>query len=83
MINAASATEITNAWQQLEAAHGPRATQYMRSSLQPAIEAAAKDGHSHISLEGVSEEFLQNLIAALQSLGYGTQLSGDTFTITW
>lgn len=83
MINAASALNITNAWLQLEAAHGARATQYMRSILGPAIEAAARDGRNHISQQNVSDGFLQDLIKALQSLGYGTRLNGSTFTVTW
>lgn len=83
MIDATSALSITNTWLQLESTYGARATQYMRSTLGPAIEAAAKDGQNKTSQEGVSHEFLQDLIQALQSLGYGTQLNGHTFTVTW
>ena len=83
MINAASAAGIATTWQQLEATHGGRATEYMRSILGPAIEIAAKNGQNSLSLQGVSLEFLQGLINALQSLGYGTNVIGDTFTVTW
>ncbi|WP_349656791.1 hypothetical protein [Xanthomonas sp. 10-10] len=83
MINAALAASIASTWQQLEAAHGGRATQYMRSILGPAIEIAAKNGQNSLSQEGVSHEFLQDLINAVQALGYGTSLNGHTFTVTW
>ena len=83
MIDATSASSITSKWVQLESTYGARATQYMRSILGPAIEAAAKNGQNQISQEGVSHDFLQDLILALQSLGYGTQLNGYSFTVTW
>lgn len=82
MLNAATAHSISSVWQSLEATHGIRATEFMWTILGQAIEAAAKAGQNSISHQGVSSEFLPQLIQALQALGYGTQLNGDTLTVT-
>lgn len=84
MITAQQASSISQAWSSLENLVGPQAFAFLHQNVAPSIEAAARIGQTHLTVQGVSPAFEVQLTKGLKHLGYQVvQMPSGAYTIQW